>query len=140
MTLISRLRAVLLVLVLLPLLTVATTPGAVSAQAAPRYVQLISLKCHVAEEYPFADEPYIRIGGVTVWSGSLSEGQVANLTWVPARQFTNQVPIDLYDDDWPDSDDWLGTNTAFSTSAGLGYLTVPFTQNGVYYTLTYEIR
>lgn len=141
MTLFNRLRAILLMLVLLPLLTVATTPRPVSAQAIPRYLKLVSLTAHQTEESS-GDEPYITFYGVTAWSGNLSTGQTANLSGVPARQMSGDaVMISLYEDDWvwPDSDDWLGTYMVYSDAAGKGYRTAYFSGPGWYYTLTYYV-
>ena len=49
------------------------------------------------------------------------------------------MDIDLYDDDSPDSDDWLGTNVAYATQAGQGYHTVYFKEDGASYKLTYYV-
>ena len=139
MTLISRLRAVLLVLVLLPLLTVATTPRPASAQST-RYVQLVSLTCIETEDSIGADEPFVTVGGTTVWTGSLNDDQSVNLIGLPARPFNSQVTISLYDDDpWPDADDWLGTKTISSVEAGLGTLRLYFNENGALYQLNYYV-
>ena len=75
-----------------------------------------------------------------MWSGSLNDGQSANLTGVLARPVYDRVNIGLYDDDtWPDNDDLLGTGTAYATQAGRGYRTLTFSGPGWYYQLTYYV-
>jgi lysozyme family protein len=146
MTLINRLRAVLLVLVLLPLLTVATTPPAASAQSATRYLKLVSLKCIETEDWTGADEPFLEIydglGNLKsrVWSPSLNDGQTADLTSKPATKFEGlRLSVALFDDDAPDTEDWLGTHIIYASEAGQGYHTVSYTQDGANYQLTYYV-
>ena len=141
MTLTSRLRTVLLALVLLPLLAVATAPRAVSALPTDHYLKLVSLQCIDTEDWA-ADEPYLIVNGMWVWgSDSLNNGQTADLTSVPAKALydRSEAEVELYDYDTPDGDDWLGTNSIPVTQAGLGYRTVSFTRNGANYKLTYYI-
>ncbi len=139
MTLVNRFRSALLAFVLLPLLAVAVTPGAASAQATTRYLKLVSLQCITTEDWTGADEPYLNVGGNTVWSGSLNDSQSANLTGLSATPFFGQIEIELYDDDSPDGDDWLGTGVAHDWQAGSGYQTIYFTQDGARYKLTYYV-
>ena len=146
MTLINRLRAVLLVLVLLPLLTVATTPPAASAQSTTRYLKLVSLKCIETEDWTGADEPFLEIydglGNLKsrVWSPSLNDGQTADLTSKPATKFEGlRLSVALFDDDAPDTEDWLGTHIVYASEAGQGYRTVSYTQDGANYILTYYV-
>jgi hypothetical protein len=143
MNLISRLRAVLLALVLLPLLTVAATPRAVSAQSTDHYLQLVSLKCIETEDWSGADEPYLKIAGVRAWgSDGLNDGETADLRGVAAWKLyaRSQVDIALYEFDSPDGDDWLGTVVvSVQEQAGQGLRTISFTRDGAKYQLTYYI-
>lgn len=139
MILVNHLRSALLALALLALLTVAVTPGAVSAQTNTRYLKLVSLQCLTTEDWTGADEPYLNVGGNTIWSGSLNDNQSANLNALAATPFYGQIEIELYDDDAPDGDDWLGTGVAYDWQAGSGYQTIYFTQDGARYKLTYYV-
>ena len=141
MELINRLRTILLALVLVPLLAAATAPGAASAQSTTaHYVKLVSLDCIETEDTTGADELYLKIRGKTVWSGNLNNGGDVDLATVPSKEFYGQTNIDLYDDDWPDADDWLGSNAVYATEAGQGDHTVSFKEDGAHYVLTYRVQ
>lgn len=148
MTLISRLRAILLVLVLLPLLTVATTPRAASARTTDHYLELVSLKCIDTQDLTGPDEPYLLIfdpiSGLIknqVWPLSLNNGQTVDLTSKPATKFESaHLHVALWDIDTADSKNWLGTNIIPVTDAGLGNRTVSFIRDGAHYELTYYVH
>lgn len=102
-------------------------------------MKLVSLTAYQTEEWG-SDELDVDFYGITVWSGSLNNGQTANLLGVPAKPMNGgQMMISLYEDDWPDYDDWLGTNVVYSDAAGKGNRTVIFSGPGWYYTLTYYV-
>jgi len=140
---IYRLRVVLLALVLLPLLTVATTPRAVSAQSTYHYLQLVSLKCIETEDWIGDDEPYLEIGGGWAWgSDSMNDGETADLRGVKAFNLYDRPVVDvtLYEFDSPDGDDWLGTvDVSVTQQAGRGLRSIEFKRDGAHYTLTYYI-
>ena len=132
---------------LLAALAVAAAPRPVSARTTS-YLHLVSLKCIETEDWTGADEPYLIVSSGlennVVWSGSLNDGQSANLDSLPPFPFYvfedgGDVEIELYDRDSPDEDDWLGKATAYSTEAGQGKRTVKFSRYGASYELTYYV-
>jgi hypothetical protein len=100
---------------------------------------LKNLYCIETEDWTGADEPYLRVNGSTKWSGSLNDGQTADI--ISRTQFNNQAVISLYDRDfgWFDGDDWLGTRRVNSSEIGFGEQQVAFTEDGANYILTYEV-
>lgn len=86
----------------------------VSAAAAPvtpvpAGLAITNIHCNETEDISGADEPYLKVsGGPIVWGpGSLNNGENAS-THVTVH--TGQI-IELWDDDAPDGDDLLGTQT-----------------------------
>jgi hypothetical protein len=143
----ARIGRLLGAALLLAVLTVTTAPRPVSAYTT-RYLSLVSLKCIETEDWTGADEPYLIVRyGITdnvVWSGSLNDGQTADLKPLPSFPFHvyergGSVQILLLDRDSPDENDLLGKVTVSSTEAGLGYRTVKFNDDGANYELTYYV-
>lgn len=105
-------------------------------------IQLVSIICLKKDDAVGKDEPIIRIGGITVWTGqNFATGSSASLLTVPARSFTNSVNLDLYEqDNWPSADDFLGRYTVQSTDAGAGARTVTFSEHNALYEITYRVN
>jgi hypothetical protein len=107
---------------------------------------LKTLYCRETEDWTGADEPYLRVNGKTVWSGTLNDNKDAGLvdkkTGEPlAFALNGQATIKLFDADagWFDDDDFLGSIEVTNQDIGLGDLTKPFNLDGAYYELTYAV-
>ncbi len=106
-------------------------------------LKLISLHCTKTEDDFGADEPYIKVNGLTVWGpGSLNDGQTADLT-VDCPPFDAQLgqAVELWEQDNPpfDPDDFLGSFVLTAPPAGVNTQTHHYTGDESDYTLTYEI-
>lgn len=118
-----------------PLATAAATASAASnakaSAVAAGNVTLHELECVTAEDWD-ADEAYITVNGQEVWSAqdSISEGGKRQ---VNIKVNTGDV-VRLYDEDFPDPDDFLGEDTVEGTS---GTLVFDSEDTDSYYTLTY---
>lgn len=105
------------------------TPG----PPAPKY-RLTILTVHpVKTEDSTFDEAYIKVKGIKV-AGPKSISSLS--TWYPnvVRDVTGPIYIEVYDDDSPDSDDWLGT--VYPRLPALGspyYETFHFMADGAHY-------
>lgn len=105
---------------------------------------LISLLCNETEDWTGADEPYLRVNGRTVWSGSLNDGDSKDFGVGQTGlniSFSQVATIQLYDKDfgWFDNDDFLGSTQAVTQQIGLGEQTAYFNGDGASYELTYIV-
>ncbi|MEU5882387.1 hypothetical protein [Spirillospora sp. NPDC047279] len=120
-------------------LTMALLGGAVPAAAAPAAVRAASvnmhtLTCYETEDTSGGDEVYIQINGQTVWSSADSIDCDHN---APATRPVNRLAktgdtISLYDSDFPDADDHLGSDTIEGDRG-----TLVFNLDDALYTLDY---
>jgi hypothetical protein len=125
------------------LLALLATPAKPAKAAEPQsYLQLISLVCHETEDTFGADEPYLRVGGNVVWSGSLNDNDSANLQGLPEIPFphTGSISVALFEDDSPDTDDFLGEVFVSHAQADGTNKTAVFDLDDARYTLTYRVR
>ncbi|MBL8085016.1 MAG: hypothetical protein JNN26_20510 [Candidatus Obscuribacter sp.] len=74
-------------------------------------LKLISLFCKDQEDDTGPDEPYLIIDGKKIDCSPMSEGDTRNLSQVGVFPFDGNIVVRLWDEDWPDSDDDLGTYT-----------------------------
>ena len=135
----TRAARLLAAALLLAVLAVASAPRPVAAHTTPFYVHLVSLKCYETEDWTGADEPILIVGDTKVWSGSLNDGQTADLSHVPAKEFYRQVDITLLEDDSPDDSDWLGSGTIYQEQSYLGTYSLFFNADGANYRLIYRV-
>jgi hypothetical protein len=125
------------------LLALLVTPAKPAKAAEPQsYLQLISLICRDTEDTWGADEPYLRVDGNTVWSGRLNTNDSANLQGSPEIPFgyTGSINVELFEDDSPDNDDFLGEKFVSYTEADGTNKTAVFDLDDARYTLTYRVR
>jgi hypothetical protein len=102
-------------------------------------LNLISLYCQETEDWTGADEPYLRVNGVEVWSGSLNDQESVPIGIdISFNQWAN---IQLFDEDfgWFDNDDFLGNVQVTTEQVGQGELPAYFTGDGANYVLHYEV-
>ena len=117
-----------------PLTAAGGASAAVQAKAsavAAGNVTLHELECVTAEDWD-ADEAYITVNGQTVWTAqdSVDDGGKRQ---VNIKASTGDV-VRLYDEDFPDPDDFLGEDTIEGTQ---GTLVFDGDDNDAYYTLSY---
>ncbi len=115
-------------------LATGTASAAVAAKAsavAAGNVTLHELECVTAEDWD-ADEAYITVNGQKVWTAqdSIDDGGKRQ---VNIKASTGDV-VRLYDEDFPDPDDFLGEDTIEGTS---GTLVFNSEDTDSYYTLSY---
>ncbi|MFI6910359.1 hypothetical protein ACIBKY_54570 [Nonomuraea sp. NPDC050394] len=109
------------VLTLAALLTLSTAPAQAAAPAShatpPRAVQatvtLKSLTCYENADAAGGDELYLKLNGQTVWSSSapISCDSSGPRTMPINRLARTGDAVSLYDEDFPDADDHLGSDT-----------------------------
>jgi hypothetical protein len=100
-------------------------------------VKLIRMTCQQTEDEG-EDELYLLYGGGKVWEGSMNVGWNATLNIT--RPIVGEAYIDLFDEDWPDSDDYLGRITVRESEVDQGERTQTFTRDDAHYTLHYKVR
>lgn len=71
-------------------------------------LKLISLTCQDQEDDLGKDEPYLTIKGKKIDCAPMGEGDTKSLTHVEVFKFEGNISIKLRDEDWPDTDDYLG--------------------------------
>jgi hypothetical protein len=95
------------------------------------------ITCQVTEDWG-NDEIYLKFNGFdNLYEGtrSINEGESEyNLNF---SYFSGQATVDLYEEDWPDSDDWLGQITINEWDKGGHHQS--FAQDGAHYTLYYNV-
>lgn len=102
-------------------------------------VILVSLHCIRTEDW-LHDECYLLVKGRRVWRGKINDGDTMDLTDVPHVRFEAKASIDLYDDDFPDRDDHLGTTYAYVGQAGNGEIEHWFAAWSAKYKLTFMVK
>jgi len=74
-------------------------------------LKLMSLHCQDQEDDTGADEPYLLIDGKKIDCAPMSEGDSKVLSQVEVFKFDGNIVVRLRDEDWPDTDDDLGSVT-----------------------------
>ena len=122
-------------------LTVAASMAVVlypqTASAATTEVRLVRLICHQTEDSAGADEAILTYNGQHVWNGSINDGQAAEIGAV--KPISSQAAVSLYDEDWPDADDYLGTVWIGEWERDQGLRFQDFTLDDAHYTLVYRV-
>jgi hypothetical protein len=100
-------------------------------------VKFYFMSCERTEDEG-ADELYLICNGERIWNGDLNVGQFADLQLT--RPIRGQALVDLFDEDWPDSDDFLGRIVINESEAGQPQHSQTFTLDEAHYTLHYKVR
>jgi hypothetical protein len=108
--------------------------GAASATVKAAQVNLIRITCYETEDVSAGDEPYIQVNGTTVWSAADSVDCDHD---APASREVNRLAktgdtVSVYDEDFPDSDDHLGSDVVEGDRG-----TLFFNLDGALYTIDY---
>lgn len=101
------------------------------------HASLQTLLCRRTEDNTGADECQLSYNGQRVFTGSLNNGQSANLGVV--KFLNQQARVDLFDADFPDADDDLGRIIINVNELGLGQRSQEFRGDGARYTLFYSV-
>jgi hypothetical protein len=100
--------------------------------------RLIRLACQTTEDGTGADEAYLTFNGARIWGPTdINDGQQRSVDFV--KSFNGQVRVDLFDEDSPDADDWLGGIGIGAWEQGLGTRAQTFSQDDAHYTLFYRV-
>lgn len=97
-------------------------------------VNMHTLTCYETEDVTGGDEVYLQINGQTVWSSAdtIDCDHNAPTTRPVNRLAKSGDTISLYDSDWPDADDHLGSDTIEGDRG-----TLTFNLDDALYTLDY---
>jgi hypothetical protein len=115
-------------------------PSPPPGPAKPKYRIFIDLLIAYQTEDSFEDEAYINVNGSRVWgphSINALQAQHPNVS----VDVTGGMWVTLYDDDWPDSDDWLGDDVPSLPSAvgAMTYDSLRFTHDGADYLMPVRV-
>ena len=101
-------------------------------------VRLVRLECHNTEDSTGADEAYLNYNGNRVFGiKKINDGQSRNIGVV--KSLSGTATVSLYDEDWPDGDDFLGSIIIRADERGTGLRSQNFTRDGAFYTLFYRV-
>lgn len=99
---------------------------------------LIRLDCKEQEDWTGDDAIRIEVNGQKVWTGSMDTNEQKSLN-DKAVPFQNQAVIKLWEEDWPDGDDHLGTVTVTEEGTVAAARAARFTLDDADYTLWYTV-
>jgi hypothetical protein len=120
---------------------ISSTSDSLSSQThGQSYLRLKTIKCFETESFSGPDRVYITANGSRYWGEvDMNNGDLRDLSSVADIPIpSNGLTLQVWDADWPDADDWLGSNTIYSNSTSPN--TAVFNQDGAYYEVTYEIK
>lgn len=103
-------------------------------------LHLFDLACQRTEDSG-NDEVYINYNGGRIYGGddgeSIAQGQTRTVEgW---HFLSGEGTLSLHDEDWPDSDDWLGSWRVTEGEVGQGIRVATFDMDDAHYTLRYEV-
>lgn len=127
-------RAALVALSLVLTMFNGMLPAAAAQAVQATTVNLRTLICYETEDLTGGDNVYLKINGQTVWSAedSIDCDHDAPQNLPVNRLARTGDTVSLYDDDWPDDDDHLGSDTVEGDRGSL-----VFNLDGALYTLDY---
>ncbi|MGW6940258.1 hypothetical protein ACWGF3_14870 [Streptomyces xanthophaeus] len=110
-----------------------SAPGAAAPQSAAA-TTLTTLTCYENSDATGGDDPYLQINGTTVWTSQDSaDCDPSSPVTVPVNRLARTGDaISLYDENFPDADEHLGSATIEGNRG-----TLVFNLNGAHYTLSY---
>jgi len=104
------------------------------------FLQLKSITCLKKQDLVGKDKPIIKLDGNIVWSGfGFTKDMVRSLENVEPRKFTNQIELELLEQD-QGRDDFLGEKVIDDKPESFGVRSVDFTNKGASYKITYQVR
>ncbi|MFE5862150.1 hypothetical protein ACFQ77_16575 [Streptomyces virginiae] len=88
-----------------------------------KQLKLLSLSCRTTEDETGMDDIFLRVNGVTRWSGRITDGQTVDITSIDIIVYGDDqdVRIELYERD-VEGDDFLGFNSVSNYPAGIPFL------------------
>jgi len=100
---------------------------------------LVRLACQQTEDSTGADQAYLTYNGERVFGPrDINDGQSVRLNIV--RPLDGEAKVALFDEDWPDADDFLGSITISAAELNQGLRNQDFTRDGANYTLFYSVN
>ena len=108
-------------------------------------LKLKSLMCLDTEDSTGPDEARLVVNGITRWRKRMNDGSTVSLKDVKPIQFEKRARIDLFDDDYPDPDDHLGTAYALVSDLDKGEIQHTFRYKDMWggsakYALTWTVK
>ncbi len=105
------------------------------------YLHLINIKCYETESNGSAsDDAYMKVNLATIWRRWMSPDEDDPIDeWLLMEENQGDFKVELWDDDWPDSDDHLGTYL-IKREETIVPRHLDFTEDGANYRLFYEVR
>jgi hypothetical protein len=100
-------------------------------------VRLVRLTCQRTEDTTGADEAKLTYNGETVFRTRINDGQTRTIGIV--RRVNGQARVNLFDEDSPDADDFLGSITISESELNQGSRSQDFFRDGANYTLFYRV-
>jgi hypothetical protein len=127
--------------VLAPAGPVVSTPRRPAKKAQYCYLHLISIHCYETESFWSGDDAYLKLNGNEIWRDSnMNAGDDDTIDrWFLMGETAGPFKLELFDDDSPDADDWLGTLTVPREKTVVSRH-FDFTEDGAHYRLYYEVR
>jgi hypothetical protein len=103
-------------------------------------ITLKTMTCYATEDWVGDDECRLKIYTDGSHAETLERDMSEGDTWSinKSYQFNNTVEFKLYDEDWPDPDDHLGTQTVTGVTQSIGNATVSFTNDDADYDLSFS--
>ncbi|MEU9858028.1 hypothetical protein [Streptomyces sp. NPDC047974] len=100
-----------------------------------RQLKLYSLGCRKTEDATGMDDIYIRVDGVTRWSGRITDGQTVDISSIDTIVYGDdqQVNIEIYEQD-VEGDDFLGWNPVTNQTPGIPFF-LQYSVDGADYTI-----
>jgi hypothetical protein len=96
------------------------------------------LACIQTEDSTGADEAYLNVDGGRAWGPTdINDGETEHLGFF--RPFSGSLTVDLFDEDWPDADDFLGRVVINQSEADGTRHFQDFTLDDAHYTLYYRV-
>jgi hypothetical protein len=97
------------------------------------------LTCEDVQERA-SDEPYLLYNGRPLAGpfGDVDEGESREINKV--RDLSGEALVQLFEEDWPDADDFLSRIRIYESEAGQGQRSQPMHGHGAEYTLFYVVE
>ena len=105
-------------------------------------VKFLDLACQLTEDNG-NDEVYLNYNGARIWGGddgvAIGQGGAIDLEHLGNFDVDDIAVLTLHDEDWPDSDDFLGEWRINEGEAGQGIRVATFDRDDAHYTLRYKV-
>ncbi|MFJ9556321.1 hypothetical protein ACIRPH_21105 [Nocardiopsis sp. NPDC101807] len=106
---------------------------------AEKWVKFIQLHCNTTEDNTGPDNAYLKWDGTNFWGVvEINDGQTKDIDRM-VKMNGGSGKVELWDEDTPDPDDFLGSENIQAEEAGQGEKKTTFTGDDASYWLTYKV-